>query len=106
MGNILKERDSILNQNVYKINNLKVYQYGNVVKLIYFKKPTRAKGFECEKDKIPAVIPQAESMEQLNEWFEKIVRNIDTDEPIEIIIVSTMEYGLSIQCTLFFLSKI
>lgn len=71
MGNILKERDSILNQNVYKINNLKVYQYGNVVKLIYFKKPTRAKGFECEKDKIPAVIPQAESIEQLNEWFEK-----------------------------------
>ena len=43
---------------------------------------------------------------ELNEWFEKIVRNIDTDEPIEIIIVSTMEYGLSIQCTLFFLSKI
>lgn len=43
---------------------------------------------------------------ELNEWVEKIIKNIDTDEPIEIMYVSTMEYGLSIQCTLFFLSKI
>ena len=71
MGNILKECDGILNHNVYKINNLKVYQYGNVIKLLYFKKPTRAKGFECKKEKIPEVIPQAESIEQLIEWFEK-----------------------------------
>lgn len=43
---------------------------------------------------------------ELNEWFEKTIKNIDIDEPIEVMFVSTMEYGLSIQCTLFFLSKI
>ena len=43
---------------------------------------------------------------ELNEWYEKIVKNLECDDPIDIIIVSPMEYGLSIQCTLFFLSKI
>lgn len=43
---------------------------------------------------------------ELNEWYEKIVKNIESEESIDIMIVSPMEYGLSIQCTLFFLSKI
>lgn len=43
---------------------------------------------------------------ELNEWYSKIVKNLEIDEDIDIIVVSPMEYGLSIQCTLFFLSKI
>lgn len=41
-----------------------------------------------------------------NEWVTETVPNIDTDEPIELLIVSPMEYGLSIPSTYFFLSKI
>lgn len=37
-------------------------------------------------------------------WLSKI-KDIDTEEPIDVIIVSPMEYGLSIQSTYFFLSK-
>ena len=43
---------------------------------------------------------------ELNEWVTKTILNIDCDEPIDVMIVSCMEYGLSIQSTLFFLSKI
>lgn len=43
---------------------------------------------------------------ELNDWTEKILKDIDTDEPIEVIFVSPKEYGLSIGNTYFFLSKI
>lgn len=38
-------------------------------------------------------------------WVNKI-KDIDTEEPIDIMIVSAMEYGLSIQSSYFFLSKL
>ena len=38
-------------------------------------------------------------------WVNKI-RDIDTEEPIDVMIVSAMEYGLSIQSSYFFLSKL
>ena len=41
-----------------------------------------------------------------NDWVTKTVPNIDCEEPIEIIMVSPFEYGLSIASTYFFLSKI
>lgn len=41
----------------------------------------------------------------LNKWLEEL-KNIDTEEEVTIIIVSPMEYGLTIQSTYFFLSKI
>ena len=44
--------------------------------------------------------------EQLNEWTEQTLKDIDTDEPIEVMFVSTMEYGASIGNTYFFLSKL
>ena len=44
--------------------------------------------------------------EQLNEWTEKTLKDIDTDEPIEVMFVSSMEYGASIGNTYFFLSKL
>lgn len=40
-----------------------------------------------------------------NNWLEGL-KNIDDDEEINVIIVSPMEYGLTIQSTYFFLSKI
>lgn len=43
---------------------------------------------------------------ELNEWVEKTINDIDTDEPIDVILVSPKEYGLSIGNTYFFLSKI
>lgn len=39
-------------------------------------------------------------------WAENIVPNMDLDEPVELMVVSPKEYGLSIGATLFFLSKI
>jgi hypothetical protein len=39
-------------------------------------------------------------------WLTKTILNIDTEEPIEVIIVSPMEYGLSIPSSYFFLSKL
>lgn len=39
------------------------------------------------------------------QWLTKL-RDIDTEETIDIMIVSTMEYGLSIQSSYFFLSKL
>ena len=44
--------------------------------------------------------------EQLNEWTEQTLKDVDTDEPIEVMFVSTMEYGASIGNTYFFLSKL
>lgn len=43
---------------------------------------------------------------ELNDWTEKTIKDIETDEDIDIIFVSTMEYGLSIGNTYFFLSKL
>lgn len=42
----------------------------------------------------------------LSEWCNDKIGNYDSDEPIELMVVSPKEYGLSIGCTLFFLSKI
>lgn len=44
--------------------------------------------------------------EQLNKWTEQTLKDVDTDEPIEVMFVSTMEYGASIGNTYFFLSKL
>lgn len=44
--------------------------------------------------------------EQLNEWTESRLKEIDTDEPIEVMFVSPMEYGASIGNTYFFVSKL
>ena len=41
----------------------------------------------------------------LNEWLDVKVPNIDTDDPIEFIVVSPKEYGLSIPSSCFFLAK-
>ena len=43
---------------------------------------------------------------ELNDWTEKTIKNLDTDENIELMFVSTMEYGNSIGNTYFFLSKL
>lgn len=43
---------------------------------------------------------------ELNDWTEKTLGDLDTDEEIELMFVSPMEYGLSIGNTYFFLSKI
>jgi hypothetical protein len=43
---------------------------------------------------------------ELNDWTERIIKDIDTEEPIEVLFVSPMEYGLSIGNTYFFLSKL
>ena len=43
---------------------------------------------------------------ELNDWTEKTLKDIDTDEPIEVMFVSPKEYGLSIGNTYFFLSKL
>lgn len=44
--------------------------------------------------------------EQLNEWTEQTLKDVDTDKPIDVMFVSTMEYGASIGNTYFFLSKL
>ena len=44
--------------------------------------------------------------EQLNEWTESTLKNVETDEPIEVMFVSPMEYGASIGNTYFFVSKL
>lgn len=41
----------------------------------------------------------------LTTWLNRI-KDIDTEEPIDVIIVSPMEYGLSIQSSYFYLSKL
>lgn len=43
---------------------------------------------------------------ELNDWTEKKIKDLDIDEDIELMFVSTMEYGLSIGNTYFFLSKL
>ena len=43
---------------------------------------------------------------ELNDWTEKTIKDLDTDEDIEVIFVSPMEYGLSIGNTYFFVSKL
>jgi hypothetical protein len=43
---------------------------------------------------------------ELNDWTEKVLKDMDIDEPIDVIFVSTKEFGLSIGNTYFFLSKI
>lgn len=44
--------------------------------------------------------------EQLNEWTENTIKDVDTDEPIDVMFVSPMEYGASIGNTYFFISKL
>lgn len=44
--------------------------------------------------------------EQLNEWTEQTIKNVDTDQNIDVLFVSAMEYGASIGNTYFFLSKL
>jgi len=39
-------------------------------------------------------------------WVTKTITNIDVDEPIDVIIVSTMEYGITIPATYWFISKL
>lgn len=46
-----------------------------------------------------------ETPASLTLWVNKL-KDIDTEEPIDVIIVSPMEYGLSIQSSYFFLSKL
>lgn len=41
-----------------------------------------------------------------NDWVTNIIPNIDIETPIELVMVSPFEYGLSIASTYFFLSKI
>lgn len=43
---------------------------------------------------------------ELNDWTEKTIKDIDTNEKIEIMIVSPKEYSSSIGSTYFFLSKL
>ena len=42
----------------------------------------------------------------LNDWTEKTLKDLDIDEDIELMFVSTMEYGTSIGNTYFFISKL
>lgn len=44
--------------------------------------------------------------EQLNEWTEHTIKDIVSDKRIEVMFVSTMEYGASIGNTYFFISKL
>jgi hypothetical protein len=46
-----------------------------------------------------------ETPASLTLWTNRI-KDIDTEEPIDVMIVSAMEYGLSIQSSYFFLSKL
>lgn len=39
-------------------------------------------------------------------WVTKTITNIDTEEPIEVVIVSPMEYGITIPATYWFISKL
>jgi len=39
-------------------------------------------------------------------WITKTITNIDTEEPIEVMIVSPMEYGITIPATYWFISKL
>ena len=39
-------------------------------------------------------------------WITKTITNIDTEEPIDVIIVSPMEYGITIPATYWFISKL
>lgn len=43
---------------------------------------------------------------ELNIWVEQTLKDLDYDEPIEVIFVSPMEYGLSIGNSYFFISKL
>lgn len=42
----------------------------------------------------------------LNDWTEKTLKDLDIDEEIEVMFVSTMEYGTSIGNTYFFISSL
>lgn len=43
---------------------------------------------------------------ELNDWTEKTLKDMDIDEQIDVMFVSSMEYGASIGNTYFFLSKL
>lgn len=42
----------------------------------------------------------------LNEWTEKTIKELKSDESVDIMFVSTKEYGLSIASTYYFISKL
>lgn len=42
----------------------------------------------------------------LNDWTEKTLKDLDIEEDIDLMFVSTMEYGTSIGNTYFFISKL
>lgn len=42
----------------------------------------------------------------LNHWSDVVIKDIDSEEPIDVMFVSPMEYANSIQCTYMFLSKL
>ena len=44
--------------------------------------------------------------EQLNDWTENTIKDLETEEPIEVMFVSPMEYGASIGNTYFFIAKL
>ena len=43
---------------------------------------------------------------ELSDWTEKTIKELDTEEDIQVMFVSPMEYGLSIGNSYFFLSKL
>lgn len=49
---------------------------------------------------------ETKTTEALNKLIKDTLPNIDTDEPVKVIMVSPSEYGRSIPATLFFLSKL
>lgn len=52
------------------------------------------------------VVDKKRLPEFLNNWLLETIPNIDIDEPVDVMIVSTMEYGLSLPSTMFFLAKL
>ena len=43
---------------------------------------------------------------ELNNWTERMIKELDTEDDVQVMFVSSMEYGLSIGNTYFFLSKL
>jgi len=84
-----------------KTNNLeKVFPFENKTeynRFVYQDYPFELFG-KC--DSMSKEVPSS-----LTVWLNRL-KDIDTEEPIDVVIVSPMEYGLSIQSTYFFLSKL
>jgi hypothetical protein len=97
-----KEYDRTFNENDIEIttNDLsKVFPFDSIAeyrRFVYQDYPFELFG-KC--DTIDSSVAAA-----FNMWLEEL-KNIDADEDMNVMIVSTMEYGLTIQSTFFFLSK-